>query len=84
MIGKQRQTKAKFHSGHESLSIGLGSPTSKVDLGVMPFKICTVHNITPDIQILYACMICTPKNVTLDVGQISKIFKYSRYVEIRT
>ena len=54
MIGKQRQAKAKFHSGHESLSIGLGSPTSKVDLGVMPFKICTVHNITPDIQILYA------------------------------
>ena len=54
MIGKQRQTKAKFHSGHESLSIGLGSPTSKVDLGVMPFKICTVHNITPVIQILYA------------------------------
>ena len=53
MIGKQRQTKAKFHSGHESLSIGLVAPTSKVDLGVMPFKICAVHNITPDIQILH-------------------------------
>ena len=51
---RKTKAKAKFHSGHESLSIGLGSPTSKVDLGVMPFKICTVHNITPVIQILYA------------------------------
>ena len=65
---RKTKAKAKFHSGHESLSIGLGSPTSKVDLGVMPFKICTVHkkyykhskyvytvhNITSDIPILYA------------------------------
>ena len=51
---RKTKAKAKFHSGHESLSIGLVAPTSKVDLGVMPFKICTVHNITPVIQILYA------------------------------
>ena len=50
---KTKANKAKFHSGHESLSIGLVAPTSKVDLGVMPFKICAVHNITPDIQISY-------------------------------
>ena len=50
---RKTKAKAKFHSGQESLSIGMVAPTSKVDLGVMPFKICTVHNITPDIQISY-------------------------------
>ena len=29
--------------GFWSLPIGLVGPTSKPDLGVMPFKICTVH-----------------------------------------
>ena len=29
--------------GLKSLPIGLVGPTSKPDLGVMPFKICTVH-----------------------------------------
>ena len=29
--------------GFWSLPIGLVCPTSKLDLGVMPFKICTVH-----------------------------------------
>ena len=48
---RKTKAKAKFHSRHESLSIGLVAPTSKVDLGVMPFKICAVHNLTPDIQI---------------------------------
>ena len=36
--------------GFWSLPIGLVCPTSKLDLGVMPFKICTVHAARAEID----------------------------------
>ena len=36
--------------GFRSLPIGLVCPTSKLDLGVMPFKICTVHAARAEID----------------------------------